>query len=129
MSFLAPWFLAAGIAAVALPILFHLFRRTPEGRLPFSTLMFLTPSPPRLTRRSRLENLPLLLLRALVLVLLGLAFGRPLWRQLVEESDVVPAGKRTVVLLDVSASMRRHELWNNAVREVHRTVSAATPHD
>ena len=61
MSFLAPWFLAAGIAAISLPILFHLFRRTPQGRLPFSTLMFLTPSPPRLTSRSRLENWPLLL--------------------------------------------------------------------
>ncbi len=129
MSFLAPWFLAAGVAAVALPILFHLFRRTPQGRLPFSTLMFLTPSPPRLTRRSRLENWPLLLLRAAVLVLLGLAFGRPLWRQLVEQSDTVPAGKRVVVLVDVSASMRRGELWSDAIRAVTRILDAATPHD
>lgn len=129
MSFLAPWFLAAGVAAVSLPILFHLFRRTPQGRLPFSTLMFLSPSPPRLTRRSRLENWPLLLLRALVLLLLGLAFGRPLWRQLIEQSDSVPAGKRTVVLLDTSASMRRGDLWDRAVREVLRTVDAAAPQD
>lgn len=129
MSFLAPWFLAAAAAAVALPILFHLFRRTPQGRMPFSTLMFLSPSPPRLTRRSRLENWPLLLMRALVLVLLGLAFGRPLWRQLVEQSDVVPRGKRIVVLVDVSASMRRGDLWDRAVREAHRAVDAASPHD
>ena len=129
MSFLAPWFLAAGIAAISLPILFHLFRRTPQGRLPFSTLMFLTPSPPRLTSRSRLENWPLLLLRAAVLLLLGLAFGRPLLRQLLEQSETVPAGRRLVVLVDVSASMRRGDLWPRAVRETQKIVDAATPYD
>jgi hypothetical protein len=129
MSFLAPWFLAAGIAAISLPILFHLFRRTPQGRLPFSTLMFLTPSPPRLTSRSRLENWPLLLLRAAVLLLLGLAFGRPLLRQLLEQSETVPAGRRLVVLVDVSASMHRGDLWPRAVRETQKIVDAATPYD
>lgn len=129
MSFLAPWFVVAGIAAVALPILFHLFRRTPKGRLPFSTLMFLTPSPPRLTRRSRLENLPLLLLRGLVLVLLALAFGRPLLRELLETKEDVTAGRRVVVLVDTSASMRRGDLWTRAAREVEKLADAATPHD
>ena len=56
MSFLAPLF-ALGIGAVTLPILLHLIRRTPRGRHEFSSLMFLSPSPPRLTRRSRLDNL------------------------------------------------------------------------
>ena len=45
--------------------------------MPFSTLMFLQPSPPRVTRRSRLENLLLLALRCLALCLLGLGFARP----------------------------------------------------
>lgn len=129
MSFLAPWFVVAGIAAVSLPILFHLFRRTPQGRLPFSTLMFLTPSPPRLTRRSRLENLPLLLLRALVLILLALTFGRPLLRELLESKQDVTAGRRVAVLIDASASMRRGDLWMRAVREVEKLADAATPYD
>lgn len=129
MSFLAPWFVVAGLAALSLPIFFHLFRRTPQGRLPFSTLMFLTPSPPRLTRRSRLENLPLLLLRALVLVLLALTFGRPLLRELLESKQDVTAGRRVAVLVDTSASMRRGDVWPRAVREVERLADAATPYD
>ena len=76
MSFLAPLFLLGGLA-VALPIIFHLVRRTTRERIRFSSLMFLQPSPPRLTRRSRLEHLLLLLLRCTVLCLLALGFSRP----------------------------------------------------
>ncbi len=72
MSFLVPLY-ALGIASIALPFIFHLIRRTPRGRYAFSSLMFLTPSPPRLTRRSRIDNLFLLLLRGLALTLLALA--------------------------------------------------------
>jgi hypothetical protein len=129
MSFLAPWFVAAGVAAVALPVLFHLLRRTPRGRVPFSTLMFLTPSPPRLTSRSRLENWPLLLLRAAVLVLLALAFGRPFLRQLLEQKQSTPAGRRTVVLVDAGASMRRGDLWQRAVAAAQQAFDRAEPHD
>jgi hypothetical protein len=129
MSFLAPWLLAAGLGAIALPILFHLFRRTPRGRMPFSTLMFLTPSPPQVTRRSRLENWPLLLLRAVILVLLAMAFGRPLWRQLVESQSDPSAGVRTVLLVDTSASMRRSDAWNRAVAEAQKIADSAGPHD
>ncbi len=129
MSFLAPWFVIAGLAAVSLPVLFHLLRRTPRGRMPFSTLMFLVPSPPRLTRRSRLENWPLLLLRGLILLLLALTFGRPVWRELLEQRQDTPVGERTVVLLDTSASMRRGELWPEALRAVEQVVDRAGPDD
>ncbi len=63
MSFLTPLYLL-GVLAIAAPIVFHLIRRSPRGEVPFSSLMFLSPSPPRLTRRSRLDNILLLLLRA-----------------------------------------------------------------
>ncbi len=129
MSFLAPWFVIAGVAAVSLPVLFHLLRRTPRGRLPFSTLMFLVPSPPRLTRRSRLENWPLLLLRGLILLLLAITFGRPVWRELLEQRQETPVGERVIVLLDTSASMRRGALWPEALQEVERLVERAGPYD
>ena len=61
MSFLTPLYVL-GLLAVAAPIVFHLIRRTPRGEVPFSSLMFLAPSPPRLTRRSRLDHWLLLLL-------------------------------------------------------------------
>ncbi len=74
MSLLAPLYFL-GALAVTLPILFHLIRRQPKGQVEFSSLMFLRPTPPRLTRRSRLDNWPLLLIRALALTLLALAFA------------------------------------------------------
>ena len=39
--------------------------------------MFLEPSPPRITKRSRLEHILLLLLRCAVIALLAFVFARP----------------------------------------------------
>ena len=77
MSFLAPLFLL-GALAVSAPIIFHLIRQTSREKTLFSSLMFLLPTPPRLTRRSRLEHIFLLVLRCTVLCLLALGFARPL---------------------------------------------------
>ena len=112
MSLLAPLYFL-GALAVGLPILFHLIRRRPKGEVEFSSLMFLNPTPPRLTRRSRLENLPLLLIRALALILLAAAFARPFLRQ-TAQSDVDGVGRRIVLAIDTSASMRRADLWQQA---------------
>jgi hypothetical protein len=64
MSFLAPLFLLGGLA-IALPVVFHLIRRTTKERTVFSSPMFL-PTPPRLTRAAvGLEHILLLVLRCL----------------------------------------------------------------
>src|SRR5947207_2702253 len=98
MSFLAPLFLI-GAAAVAAPIIFHLIRRTSKEKTIFSSLMFLNPTPPRVTRRSRLENIFLLFLRCVVLCLLALGFARPFLQRPFANS---PSGqaKKIVVLVD-----------------------------
>src|SRR5262245_2023738 len=113
MSFLTPLY-ALGVLAVAAPIVFHLIRRSPRGETPFSSLMFLTPSPPRLTRRSRLDHLLLLCLRALALGLLALAFARPFLRQVIHLDLGNVERRRVAVLVDTSASMRRGDLWPRA---------------
>lgn len=128
MSFLAPLFLL-GAAAVAAPIVFHLIRRTTRERTRFSSLMFLTPTLPRLTRRSRLDNLLLLLLRCAVLCLLAAAFARPFFKTLTPETQAAAEVKRTVVLLDTSASMRRAGLWAEATKRVADLVREARPAD
>lgn len=127
MSLLAPFFLA-GAAAIGLPILAHLIRRRPRGQVTFSSLMFLRPSPPTLTRRSRLDQWPLLLIRGLVLLLLALAFARPFWRT-ATDADVVSSGRRLVVLVDTSASMRRGDLWRRAIDSASSALSEMTPAD
>src|SRR5947209_4793068 len=128
MSFLTPLY-ALGFLAVAAPIVFHLIRRMPRGEVPFSSLMFLTPSPPRLTRRSRLDQWLLLLLRAGALILLALAFMRPFLRQeaLADLDDA--GGRRIAVLIDTSASMRRSGLWPRARQAALDAIAACKPAD
>ena len=121
MSFLAPLFLL-GALAIAAPVIFHLIRRTTRDRTRFSSLMFLQPTPPRLTKRSRLENLLLLLLRCLALALLAFGFSRPFFKQSTfSESSTGPA-KRIVVLVDASASIRRAALWTDARARVESAL-------
>ncbi len=127
MSLLAPLYVL-GAFAVALPVLFHLIRRQVKDRTPISTIMFLPTSQPRLTRRSRLENLPLLLLRALALILLALAFSRPFLRSpSTAPTDAV--SRRVVVLVDTSASMRRGDLWDQALAQVADVTENLRPGD
>jgi hypothetical protein len=128
MSFLAPLFLIGGLA-VALPIIFHLIRRTTREKLPFSSLMFLMPTPPKLTRRNRLDNIFLLLLRCLVLLLLALGFARPFLQKGSSMNQNPGMGRQILVLLDKSASMQREELWSRATARALETVGRASPLD
>ena len=129
MNFLAPLF-ALGALAVIGPILFHLIRRTTKDVTPFSTLMFLQPTPPRVTRRSRLENLWLLLLRCLAVALLALGFARPfVQHELPGEAKVAGAGRRVVILVDTSASMRREKLWDDARTKADDVLRKTAPAD
>jgi hypothetical protein len=128
MSFLTPLY-AFGALAVAAPIIFHLIRRTPRGDIPFSSIMFLTPTPPRLTRRSRLDDWLLLLLRAAALVLLAAAFARPFLRQQALADSGEAGGRRIAVLIDRSASMRRADLWPRARALAQEVVASSVPAD
>jgi len=128
MSFLAPLFLI-GAAAIALPVVFHLIRRTTREKMPFSSLMFLKPSPPRVTRRSRLEHILLLILRCAVLCLLALGFARPFLQKPMAALPNAGAGKRIVLLLDASASMQRDNLWADARAQADGWLRQATPAD
>lgn len=124
MSLLYPLFLA-GFAAIALPVVFHMIRRTPSGRTPFSSLMFLRASQPRLARRKRIDQVLLLALRALALALLALAFARPYFRAEAQVDVDAALGPRIALLVDTSASMRRPGLWAAAVREVEAVLADA----
>jgi hypothetical protein len=128
MSFLAPLYIA-GLLAVSLPIIFHLIRRTPQGKQVFSSLMFLSPSPPRVTRRSRLTNIFLLILRGAALALLAFAFARPFLRQNQDLTVPQAKGKRVAILVDTSASMQRGDLWRQATQQVEQVLSDLAPTD
>ena len=128
MGFLVPLYLA-GLAALSLPFIFHLVRRTPRGRQDFSSLMFLAPTPPRLTRRSRLDQLLLLAMRLTALALLAFAFARPFLREAAALTPESLAGRRMALLLDTSASMRRGDLWQQALRHLEHELDQLNPQD
>lgn len=122
-DFLAPIFAAVGVAAAAVPIVLHMLRRTPSQKVAFSLVRFLRPSLPKTTRRSTIEHWPLLLLRILALVLIGLAFARPFQRLALPGPDRDGASDRVILLIDSSASMRRDGIRDEVVRQIRSVVA------
>jgi hypothetical protein len=128
MSFLAPLFLLGGLA-VTLPVVFHLVRRSAKEQIPFSSLMFLQAAPPRVSKRSRLEHILLLLLRCLALCLLALGFARPFLQRPVTASQPRDTQRKIILLLDTSASMRRQSLWAGALAKAGDILQKIAPGD
>ncbi len=127
MSFLSPLYLAA-TALIALPVMLHLLRRVPRGRIPFSAVAFLQSTPPRTTRRSRIDHWLLLVLRCLAVLLIALAFARPFLREY-RSAAAGSSAEAVLVLVDTSASMRRESLWEQAVDRVGEVLAACGPGD
>lgn len=79
MSFLAPaWLLLGALAAV--PLLLHLMRRRIGMRIEFPAVRYLLRAEKEHSRRLRLNNLLLMLLRVLAVLALALAAARPVAR-------------------------------------------------
>lgn len=123
MGFLSPWFLA-GLAAVALPIYFHLLRRQLANPRPFSSLMFFERSTQSSIRHRRLRYLALLAARLALLVLVALAFAGPYVLR-----PVASGGDRRLLLVvvDRSFSMRAADRMERARREALAVVAARPP--
>lgn len=122
MGFLVPAFLAA-LAAIGIPLLMHLRDRNEETPTRFPSLMFLVRLPIRTSDRRRVTDLPLLLLRALVVALLVVAFARPF----VGRGAEVGADGRVrsvVLLLDRSMSMGHGGTWATALDSARAVVEA-----
>ena len=111
------------------PILVHLIRRTVRERTTFSSLMFLTPSPPRVRRNRKLENLLLLLLRCLCLLLLAAAFARPFFLKDITASTTPGENRQIILLMDTSASMKREGVWEKARAIASQYLEKASPSD
>jgi hypothetical protein len=103
MSLLNPLFLL-GLAALAVPIIVHLVRRTRAPLLDFASLMFVRRIPQRTIRRRRLHNLLLLLLRSLALLAVVLAFARPFFTG--SPAEAFQKDRLNLLLVDNSLSMR-----------------------
>ena len=77
MTFISPWLAVAGAAAMALPILIHLFLRRRQKPIEWAAMDLLRRAVQQSQRARRVERWILLVLRCLVLLLIGLAIARP----------------------------------------------------
>ncbi len=131
MQFLNPVFLLA-LAAVAAPLLVHIFsvRRVPE--VEFSSLMFLKSARRRSMRRINLRRLLLLFLRMMLVALVAMAFARPVIRG--RAASLFPGSLPVarVILIDRSYSMglktREGELFEIGV-EAAKEIAARSEDD
>jgi hypothetical protein len=103
MSLLAP-LLLTGLLGLSLPILAHLLGRERPLEVRFAALRFLPTAEPSVTHRRTLQDLPLLLVRILLLALIVFALARPVTEDRGGVS-VVAEVHDAVVLVDASASM------------------------
>ena len=120
MIFLTPLFLI-GLLAALIPVAIHLIRREKPPKVMFSTIRFLKKTSKKLVLFQHLQQIALLLLRAAVIVLLVLAFARPLFNQSVARLlDADP--QSAVILLDLSMSMRWQDNFDQAKVEALAVV-------
>ena len=129
MSFLNPTFLYA-LAALAIPVIIHLFYFRRFRKVYFSNVRFLREVKEERSMRSRLRNLLVLLLRCLAVAALVLAFAQPF----IPVEDGVRSGRKAVsVYVDNSFSMaaesERAPLLQLARDRARDIVSAYGPED
>ena len=123
MTFLAPLFLLATIA-IAVPIYLHLVERERTKRIPFASLMFVRKIPIKELRKRRLTHLLLLFLRCLGLILLVMAFGRPVITALWLNRVNPLAATSVVILIDHSLSMSPEPIWESAIEAAEEKIGS-----
>jgi hypothetical protein len=105
MTFLHPWAIGCGLAAVLVPILIHWLTRPRPKVLPLSTVRFVRRAIQQRRARHRLRDLLILALRATAVLFLAWALARPFFGESSLVSASEAANTARVVLVDCSQSM------------------------
>ncbi|VAX41069.1 hypothetical protein MNBD_PLANCTO02-2551 [hydrothermal vent metagenome] len=109
-TFLNP-FLLWGVVLASIPIIVHLLHRRRYQEVEWAAMQFLVQAAQKNSRRIRLEQLLLLIVRILILMLLAFALAQPFFELF---QNKLPANQPTlrVIVIDTSYSMgqRRGEL-------------------
>jgi hypothetical protein len=122
-----------GLAAIAIPIIIHLFTRQQKKVIDFSSLRFLKEMQKEKIKRLKIRQLLLLLLRALLILLLVLAFARPTMRSESFGSPEAGAQSTVVIILDNTLSMgvkyRGQSLLEHARKRASAVLETVRPGD
>ncbi|HEY2018022.1 MAG TPA: BatA domain-containing protein, partial [Bryobacteraceae bacterium] len=124
MGFLTPWFLA-GAVAVGLPVWLHLLKKHKTTPQPFSSLMFFERRTQSSIKHRRLRYLLLFALRALLILLIVLAFAHPYIQQ--KMLPLKRSGEVTVLAIDNSFSMRAGDRLAQAKQMAKSVVAGLSP--
>lgn len=128
MNFLNPLFFLGALAILA-PLLLHLVRRERARKFEFPSLMFLRRVSRRYIRYQKLRHLLLLLLRALALLVIALAFARPYLQKAGAALTPGRIAENHIILLDDSMSMAYSDRWDRAKEAAARIARALEPGD
>ena len=130
--FLSPLFLIAAGLGAAVPLLLHLMQNKRKVQLPFPTLRFLKLAEKHSSRKIRLENFLLWLLRTLIMALLGMAFAMPMIRRS-GLGWLGEAPRDVAIVLDASYSMGYHTergtVWDKAVETAGAIIEGLSDKD
>ena len=123
------WGTLAAIGA-ALPVVIHLLNKTRPRKIAWPAMMLLLRTSQKRNRQVKIEDILIMLLRALALLLAALAMLRPAW---VGAAGMLGRQPRELIIgLDASYSMRhgqltpRFELAAEKVRELCRDLPAGS---
>lgn len=103
------------LAAVAAPLLIHLFARQRRKRLLFSQVKLLKHLQVRRVKRLRLLQILILIIRCLAILCIVLAFARPAIRSVRLLSANTNSGSAQICLLDASMSMDRGDVFEKSI--------------
>ncbi len=124
MGLLLPLFIA-GMALLAVPFFVHRIRRPEREVQRFSSLLFVPEIKREVIERRRLEHVPLMLLRMLLLLLLTAAFSRPYLEEELRAALVAePSAAFHLVALDVSASMATDAVMDEALAKARALIDS-----
>lgn len=123
MSFIAPLFLL-GALAVAVPFWLHRLQTQSSNRKPFSSAMLLETTDQQVHVQKKLKYLVLLALRTALILVIALAFAKPLWMNPETLPGPGPDGTH-LVLVDTSASMSRDGTFEQAISLARQAIDAA----
>src|SRR5688572_23740146 len=116
--------LLAGVAALSIPIIIHLFHKSRFKVVKWGAMHLLEAVLRTNQRRVKIEQWILLAIRTLIPILLALAMARPLWTG--SSKLIGDAKSATVVLLDNSYSMEAARAgtsnWSIARDETQRLI-------
>ena len=130
--FLAPLFLIAAGLGASIPLALHLMQNQRKEQLPFPTLRFLKLAEKHSSRRMRMENFLLWLLRTLIMALLGMAFAMPMIRRS-GLGWMGEAPRDVAIVLDASYSMGYHtergSVWDKGIEAAAAVIEGLSDKD